>query len=517
MGAACEATENLTIEQAVARVSPDRIRSHVGVLAHDSMRGRDTDDVGFEMARDYVASEFARLGLEPIDGDSYLQPFELLQVESDQGSRVTVGAAVFEYPDLIAAPNWLGDRPSLAAEGVYVGHDLVTGGVDVVGDQLVGKIAFVLAGVPEGRAEEPTIAMRERAEVELAYRAGAVGVVVLSPSMGEASWSARTGSTRPTRVLLDGTTPTPRPTVTMGPAASTQILATLEGPTVGAVTVEPQHEIGRIRSWNVGAILAGWDSDRGSEAVVFTAHLDHVGIGAPNSQGDSIYNGAHDNALGVAKLLEAAESLLGSRLPRSVLFLATGAEESGLLGSWHYVNHPVVPLSETVAVINHDGGLAAGDRTDDVFAWGPEFSTLQEDVEWAANETGLNLNPNKTAPFGPSAGLLYRSDHYPFLISGVPVAYLMPGFTSAGNPERGRDAWNAYLAGTHHAQPDNFDPSASYASPVALTALSIRLAWRLAHAAVFPQTHPDAAIRRTRGTPSGFFFGDSLRADSPTR
>lgn len=517
LSTACDSIDRLTIEQAAERVSPDRIRSHVGALAHDSMRGRDTDDVGFEMAAYYVASQFARLGLEPIEGGSYLQPFELLQVESDQGSRVTVGASVFEYPDLIAAPDWLSDRQAQAAEGVYVGHDLVTGGLDVVGDQLVGKIAFVLAGVPEGRAEEPTIAMRERAEVELAYRAGAVGVVVLNPSMGEAPWSARTRSRRPTRALLDGTTPTPRPTATMGPVASRRILAGLVGPTLGSVAIEPRHEIGRVQSWNVAAILPGSDSARASEAVVFTAHLDHVGIGAPDEQGDSIYNGAHDNALGVAKLLESAESLLGSRLPRSVLFLATGAEESGLLGSWYYVNHPVVPLSKTVAVINHDGGLATGDRADDVFAWGPEFSTLQEDVEWAATETELELNAEKTAPFGPSAGLLYRSDHYPFLISGVPVAYLMPGFTWSGNSERGREAWDLYLAGKHHAQADNFDPSASYASPVALTALSVRLAWRLAHAAVFPQTHPDAVIRRTRGTPNGFFFSDSLRADAPMR
>ncbi len=517
IGAACGPTDPLTIDQVVERVSPDRMRSHVGALAHDSMRGRDTDDIGFEMARDYVAGEFARLGLEPINGDSYLQPFDLLEVESDQGSRVVVGASAFEYPDLIAEPDWLGDRPSQAAEGVYVGHDLVAGGVEEVGEKLVGKVAFVLAGVPEGRADEPSIVMRARAVVELAHRAGAIGVVVLNPSMRAASWVARTRSRRPTRALLDGTTPTPRPAATMGPAASTRILDQVYTGGLGSVLIEPHHEIRRIRSWNVAGILPGTDPARMSEAVVFAAHLDHVGIGEPNAVGDSIYNGAHDNALGVAKLLESAEVLLGSHLPRSLLFLATGAEESGLLGSWHYVKHPVVPLTQTVALINHDGGLAAGDPTDDVFAWGPEFSTLEEDLEWAASETGLVLNPTKTAPFGPSAGLLYRSDHYSFLISGVPVAYLMPGFSVGGDLQRGRDAWSEYLAGTHHAQADNFDPSASFASPVALTALSVRLAWRLANADGVPQTHPDSPIRGTRGTPNGFFFGDSIGPDRRPR
>ncbi len=506
---ACAPSDAVTVDQAVERVSADRLRSHVGALSHDSMRGRDTDDVGFEMARDYVVGEFTRLGLQPVDGESYLQPFALLQVESDQGSRVVVGAATFAYPDLIAAPDWVGDRGSQEAEGVYVGHDLVTGGVEAVGDELAGNIAFVLAGVPEGRADEPMIAMRERAEVELAYRAGAIGVVVLNPSMREASWSARTRPRRPTRALADGTSPSPRATVTMGPTASMRVLAQLDGRALGSVVIEPRHEIRRIRSWNVAGILPGTDPEITDEVVMFTAHLDHVGIGAPDAQGDSIYNGAHDNALGVAKLLETAEVLRESPLPRSVMFLATGAEESGLLGAWHYVKDPVVPLTKTVAVINHDGGLAAGDKTDDVFAWGPEFSTLEEDVEWAANQTSMVLNPNKIAPFAPSAGLLYRSDHYPFLISGVPVAYLMPGFSVGGDPERGREAWNDYLAGTHHVQADNFDPSAKYASPVALTALSLRLAWRLASAEAMPQTHADAPIRRSRGTPNGFFFGEA--------
>ncbi len=514
ISSACAPDEHLDVDAAVSRITAEGIRAHVAVLAHDSMRGRDTDDVGFVRARDYVAREFGRIGLEAPDGGSYLQPFDLLEVVSDRGSRLRVGSTAFEFPEVIVAPDWTGAGPSIAGEGVYVGHGLVTGEVGVgSGPSLEGKIAFVLAGVPEGRAEEPAVAMSERAEVELAHRAGAIAVVVLNPGGSQSGWEGQARPRRPTRALADGTTPSPRPAAQLGPAASRTLLDRLgaedAGLSLGSVIIEPRHETRSVRSWNVVGMLPGADPATAAEAVVFTAHLDHVGVGEPDANGDSIYNGTHDNALGVAKVLAVAEALAGSGLRRSVLFLATGAEESGLLGAWHYVKNAAVPLDRTVAAINHDGGLV-GVRADDVFAWGPEFSTVERDLEWAARETGLILSRDKGPPFGPSAGLLYRSDHYPFLISGVPVVYLMPGFTIGGDPERGRRAWEDYLATIHHDRADNFDGTAPYESPVALTGLSVRLAWRLANADGMPETHVDAPVRRTRGTPNGYFFREPL-------
>ena len=500
-----------SLSEALDLVTPDAVRTLVDRLSHDSLRGRDTDDVGFEMARDYVASEYRRIGLEPIQGDSYLQPFELLEVVSDEGSTLRVAGTTFRHPDVIVTPDWLGRTPTLVADGVLVGHGLVTGEMDPSGTPLAGTVAFVLAGTPDGRGEEPDIAMRERAEVELALRAGALAVVELNPALSDAAWAARTAPRRPVRVLADGTSPSPRPTVRVGPEASRRLLEGWQPEARRPVVIEARHEIRRVQSWNVLGVLTGTDPARAEESVVFTAHLDHVGIGGPDATGDSIYNGAHDNALGVAKVLVAAEALARTRgeLPRSVLFLATGAEESGLLGAWHYVKNPALPLTGVAAAINHDGGLV-NVKTDDVFTWGPEFSTVEEDVAWAATETGLRPSRDQRPPFGPSAGLLYRSDHYPFLISGVPVVYLMPGFTIAGDSTRGREAWQDYLATVHHRQADNFDATASYESPAALTALTVRLAWRLARADGLPTTHAGAPIARVRGTPSGFFFGEPV-------
>jgi hypothetical protein len=511
---ACSADRSVereaTLERAIERITPERIRTHVGALAHDSMRGRDTDDVGYERARDYVAREYQRIGLQPIDGDSYLQPFDLLEVVADRGSRLTIDGEVFAFPDVIVAPDWHEERSVLSADGVYVENGLVSGatGAEAPAD-LEGKVVFVLAGAPEGRADEPEIAMRERAEVELAFRAGAVAVVVLDPTVSEAAWASRATPRRPVRALADGTTPSPRPTATIGPSASARLLARWSTRDVGPVTIEAHHELRRARSWNVIGRWPGASPDRAAEVIVFVAHLDHVGIGEPDEAGDSIYNGTHDNALGVAKMLAAAEALTAAHLDRGVLFLAAGAEESGLLGTWHYVNHPVVPLERTAATINHDGGLV-GVRTDDVFTWGPEFSTVRQDVDWAASRTGLRHSDDKRAPFAPSAGLLYRSDHYPFLISGVPVVYMMPGFTIDGDPDAGQRVWEDYLATVHHGRADDFDPSASYASPVALTALSVRLAWRVANREAMPETHADAPVAKTRGTPSGWFFAEPL-------
>jgi len=512
--AGCAPSAGSTLDEALSRISAEDMRTHVSVLAHDSMRGRDTDDIGYEKARDYVSGEFARLGLQPIEGDSYLQPLDLLELVSDAGSRLSWGTTSLGFPEVLTTPDWLGSRPVLSGEAVFLGHELVAGELSPGRAQaLRGNVAFVLAGTPEGRADDPEVAMRERAEVELALRAGAIAVVVLNPDTNERAWAIRANPRRPTRVLADGTTPSPRPTAQVGPVGSRQLIQQFQAGTVGTVTIEPKHETRRVTSWNVVGLWPGADATLSEEAIVFTAHLDHVGVGPPGFDGDSVYNGTHDNALGIAKVLAVADALAGAELPRSVLFLMTGAEESGLLGAWHYVNDPVVPLERTVAAINHDGGLASGELTDDVFAWGPEFSSIEGDVAWAASETDMVLARATTAPFAPSAGLLYRSDHYPFLISGVPVVYLMPGFSVGGDPERGRQAWEEYLGTIHHRQGDDFDPTAAYTLPVALTAMSVRLAWRLAEAEGMPRTHGDAPIARRRGAPTGWFFG--AHWDSP--
>ncbi len=508
--AGCSAEPRGDSVAALQDITPDDIRSHVQALSHDSLRGRDTDDVGYVRARDYVVAAMEGLGLEPLFDESYLQPFDLLEVAADTGSTMQVADIRLDHADLIVTPDWRGAEPTVTGEGFFAGYELVTGLLGAgEGGELAGRIVFVLAGTPPGRTEEPLIQERKRAEVELALRAGGAAVIVLNPEMPESAWSARLSPRRPPRVLADGSAPYPSPAAHVSPAASRRLIDAWgpdPGP-VGSVALSRLHRLRRVTTWNVGGRLPGQDPEVAGEAVVFTAHLDHVGVGPPDSSGDSIFNGAHDNALGIGKMLASAEALRSMPLRRSVHFLALGAEESGLLGSWHYLKNPTIPPSAIVVSINHDGGLT-GPRHDDVFAWGPEFSTVEEDVAWAAQETGIEYRrPPSDAPFSPSAGLLYRSDHYPFLISGIPAVYLMPGYSLGGDSTAGRAVWEDYLSLIHHRRSDNFDGSAPYDSPVALTAMSVRLAWRLANASEMPSVHPDAPGLRNREGPRGHFYG----------
>ena len=256
-----------------------------------------------------------------------------------------------------------------------------------------------------------------------------------------------------------------------------------------------------------GRAHPGTDPELRDEVVVFTAHLDHVGIGAPDAQGDSIYNGTHDNAVGVAKVLAAAEAMVGLDMARSVLFLAMGAEEGGLLGSWYYVRNPVFPMEKTVAAINHDGGLD-GQASDDFLAFGEEYSTLGPFLEQAGEEYGTSYERYRIPPFAAAQALLFRSDQYSFLLAGVPGVYLMPGFTVDGNRETNRQAWQYYLDNVNHQQRDNFLPDASWEAPVAMSAMSVYLVRNLANSLSRPEIQPDAPFRKTRASPDApAFYG----------
>ncbi len=511
-----EEAPSTDIAQAIEVIQPELIRSHIEFLSDDRLRGRDTDDVGYEMARDYVAEQYARIGVEPAFDGSYMQPFDLLEIVRDQGSNLRIDDLEIAYPEASFTPDWIGERPSISGRGVYVGRGLVDGELPEDVD-LDGSIAFVLAGIPEGREQDLDVVIRARTEVELAYRLGAQAVVVVDPRPSEETWERRLRPRRPLRVLADGTTTRFRAAATLGPDASRALLDRLSpGPAAGAeavdlgpVTIEPAHELRSSRSWNVGGLIRGTDPELRDEVVVFTAHLDHVGIGAPDAQGDSIYNGTHDNAVGVAKVLAAAEAMVGLDMARSVLFLAMGAEEGGLLGSWYYVRNPVFPMEKTVAAINHDGGLD-GQASDDFLAFGEEYSTLGPFLEQAGEEYGTSYERYRIPPFAAAQALLFRSDQYSFLLAGVPGVYLMPGFTVDGNRETNRQAWQYYLDNVNHQQRDNFLPDASWEAPVAMSAMSVYLVRNLANSLSRPEIQPDAPFRKTRASPDApAFYGDT--------
>jgi Zn-dependent M28 family amino/carboxypeptidase len=209
----------------------------------------------------------------------------------------------------------------------------------------------------------------------------------------------------------------------------------------------------RVVSTNVVGRIDG--TSRADEHIVYTAHWDHLGVGAPDERGDRIYNGARDNALGVASLLEIARLWAAAPKPaRSVVFLALTAEEKGLLGSEYYVQHPVYPLETTVAVYNMDGGSTWGPSRDVAIAGDGKVS-LQRDLAAAARAEERRFSPDPR----PEAGSFFRSDHFPFAKAGVPAISFRSGQDLVkGGPKAGKAASDEYNDRHYHQPSDEWTP-----------------------------------------------------------
>ncbi len=501
------------LDAALTVVTPALVRSHVEFLSHDLLEGRDTGQRGFEIAREYVASQYRRMGLwAPLTG-TYLQPVDLLVAGVDRGSELRVGNEVITAEEAAFAPDWRGRSSGISGPGVYAGLGLVSDERDdYAGVDVRDRIVFLLPGVPAEWAEHPERSLLARTKIDVALGRGAAAVVILS-----LEGPAPAG--RP-MALADGSTSSPRAAVTLGAAASRRLLETwgdavedaadraarrFVSREIGDVALTVRRDTSALRSWNVVGVVPGSDATLRGESVVFTAHLDHVGVGEPDDSNDRIFNGTHDNALGIGKMLAAAEALVRLSPKRTIVFVAVGAEERGLLGAQYYVKHPVAP--RPIAAINHDGGLE-GAATEDVFAFGAEYSSLGTALAASANQSGMRVTTELRTPFSPSQALLFRSDHYPFLRVGIPAIYLMDGFTIAGDPERGRAQWSTYLANVNHRQRDNFDPAWTFESPVRMATLSVRLAWDLANAHGRPEMRPNTMFPvALPGIPEGVSHG----------
>ena len=218
-----------------------------------------------------------------------------------------------------------------------------------------------------------------------------------------------------------------------------------------SLSVEFAVKHSRIVSKNVLAKLAG--TRQPDETIMYTAHWDHLGVGAPDARGDRIYNGARDNALGVAGLLELARMYAAApRLDRTVVFLSPTAEEKNLLGSEYYAQHPLYPLATTAAVYNMDGGSIHGPSWDVSIA-GDGKVTLQADLATAASRQDRRFSPDPH----PEAGSFFRSDHFPFAKVGVPAISFRTGqeLVKGGMPA-GQAAYDEYVSHRYHQPADEW-------------------------------------------------------------
>ena len=424
------------IADAAATITSADMIERIGVLAHDSMRGRDTPSPGLEMAARYIVREFRRMGLEGgAEGGEFVQryPFPLIGLDT-AGASFTV-SGVSNAPTLAWGTDYLvvaGRTPSLDAPIVYVGAAEAFAQSNPAAGSLAGRLPVVLLGNAFDRAAQ--VAMSRAAEAAEAAGAEAV-VFVTGAQFPEATYGQlRTFTARPRRVLggtLDLSS------VLMKHAAAQRLFAAAGVDMATALTPAP---IGSLRAAlrtpvtryaddtapNVVAILRGSDPDLADEYVVFSAHMDHVGVGRPNAAGDSIYNGADDDASGTAALIEVAEAFthLLERPARSLVFLAVSGEEKGLLGSQWFSDHPTIPLENTVANINVD--MIGRNAPDTIVVIGQEYSSLGPTVHAVAqrrSDLGLSvaLDP------WPEERFFFRSDHFNFARKEIPALFFFAG------------------------------------------------------------------------------------------
>jgi len=457
------------------------MKAHVMFLASDAMRGRDAGSPEYDIAANYVASQFYAAGLRPAGDDgSYLQKVPLIRMNAaDQGQVSLNGQKLTFGEDYLPGVDPRAAEATFNGQVVYVGYGIVRPGRDdYAGLDVRGKIVAVVRGAPEGLDSEeaahfggiPTKAAIARAK-------GAIGVISLqTPAVAQrmplakaaahyqnpsVSWAEANG----TGHVMGGGVPT---IATLSPAGAEKLFAgsgttwakaaaalTGKGKFRGAalkptLAVALKTEIKPLPSYNVAGILPGSDPSVAPETVVLSAHLDHVGVGAPNKKGDTIYNGAMDNAVGIASLIEEAKRFkaAGKAPRRSILFLAVTAEEKGLVGSDYFANNPtiakVIPGARMVADVNLDMPIITYKFTD-VIAFGAVRSTLGDIVKRAATTAGVSFSPDPM----PDMALFVRSDHYRFVQQGVPSVFLWPGTSGPG-----KAAVDAFFANNYHQPSD---------------------------------------------------------------
>jgi Zn-dependent M28 family amino/carboxypeptidase len=489
MAAACAIAFSTPVATVAAEFqpSPDRFRAHVQFLASDLMEGREAGTRGYDLAASYVANQFLALGLKPAgDQGSYLQNVPLLSFKAaDQGSMTLTrkGQAPVQLTfgeDYLPGLIPVAGETRVSAPLVFVGYGITAperGHNDYAGLNVKGKIAVVLAGAPSSfQTEERAHYNSGRTKRLAAEKAGAVGVLtVVTPTSEKGYNFARQAegwqTSSMTWLKADGEAFRVAPTVAnlgvislkgaeklfagsrtsfadVVKASETPAGKTPRFALPANATVVSNSAVSPVKSANVAGLLEGSDPALKNEVVVLSAHLDHEGIGR-EVNGDKLYNGAMDNAAGIATMLEVARGFQesGERPKRSVLFLAVTAEEKGLVGAEYYAHNPTFPKTALVANVNLDMPVLNYDFVD-VTAFGAERSSLGPLVQQAAARVGVALAPDPL----PHEGLFTRSDHYRFVEQGVPAVFLMTGFGG-----QGREQFTKFLSERYHKPNDDLE------------------------------------------------------------
>jgi len=515
-----------------SQISESALRAHIKFLSDDRLEGRGTGAKGGETAALYVAEEFEALGLKGAGAKgSFWQPVALVGVKADPKTELRINgqskAEAFKFADdFVAFTGAQTAHVSVNTELVFVGY-----GIDAPeqkwndykgpGEDYRGKILVMLVNDPPATTAEPDLFGGRRLtyygrwtyKFEEAARRGAVGALLLHTSESAGyPWSVVRTSNGSWRFDIARTAEDKTPLLQirswMTDDAARRMME-LAGQNLDdlrkqaasrdfkpvklnlTASIELNSEVKRVEAPNVAAILPGRDPKLRDEYVVYSAHWDHFGIGAPDKKGDTIYNGALDNATGVASVLEIARvmaSLPAAERPRrSILFLITTAEEQGLLGSEWYSRHPLVPVNKTAADINLDSMNILG-PTHDFVPLGAERSSLKAVVEAIARERGLRISPDPR----PEQGSFYRSDHFPFAKVGVPSISLKEGDDYVGRPKGwGAQKFKEYNDAHYHQPSDEFHDDWDFRGMIQEADFALAIGRRVADMNAMPKFNPD--------------------------
>jgi hypothetical protein len=500
--------------------------SHIQVLADDKLAGRDTGSEGYKQAVTYVAGEFERAGLKPLGTDGYQQPvkFEKRELVAAESSAVLVRDGKSEPLGNVSPRGDL--APEVEAPMVFVGYGLVIPEAKydgLAGLDLKGKIAvYVNASGPVEASGPVKSHYSSGAERWAAFkRAGAIGIATIpggrgpngggAPNAGAAAAPGNGGRGPQTSIALTDAalqeTAGQQIVVTIGRPGAEKLF---EGsghafeeieklananqplpafPLVGTLKSKAVVHRSEMQASNVVGLLPGTDKKLKNEYVVMSAHLDHQGVGRAVN-GDSIYNGAMDDASGIASVLEIARLMAatGVKPKRSIIFLAVTAEEKGELGSRYFAAHPTVPFGQIVADINLDMFLPLY-ALKVIEVQGLSESSLGETVRAAAAEFGAAVQVDQE----PEQNRFTRSDQYSFIRRGVPSLAFKFGYEKGSPEEKIRKDW---VKNIYHKPSDDLTQPVDQAAAAQFDRIILSLLRRVADAKDRPHWNDDSFFKR---------------------